>query len=439
MKIIKRVNLKNIFTAAVLIFVTYSFAPAQPSSRLPLGPTVVNAGLQDDLDSVKDRLEEVKKQKNDLQNKINREKSAQGVYANEISRLQDEVQLLDLQISEKKLKIDELELTITILTDDIDQTESEIIDSKASIKKLEEETDLSMTKMYIEQKVISSDISIVFSSGSSENFLKTAQYKKSIQEEINKDIQTLEQKKKDLETKKNDLEESKIQVEKDKTLLDEEKASLERDMTTYSQQKDYYNGLLVKSNNAVKGAETDIHNLSNEEAQLAARYDALVAALLARGEVANGLPIAKGTLLGIEGSTGYAYGAHLHFMVYNGGYVNPCNYLPAGAYPGCGGNGEFKIPLQPKGSYTSGYGPRWGGFHYAIDLSTGGGGWVVSAHDGYVYFGFEPCPSWAAVCNGGGAIYAKVCEVNGCTSGKRTLYYHLSCTMEPASSPRSCN
>ncbi|MBN1915615.1 hypothetical protein JW796_01295 [Candidatus Dojkabacteria bacterium] len=423
---------------AVLLLVL-SFTNTSFFSHFGAGSVPVKAGLQDDLKSVQDRLADIKNQKRELEGKINNQKYLQGQYTTEISRLQNEVGLLDLQISEKKLKIDELVLQLEILTDKIDETDSSIIDSEIYIKDLESDTDNRLSDMYIEQKVLPKDVAIVFTASSTDGFIKGAQYRKAIQEDINKTLKDLNIMKKNLEEEKKVQEEDKVQLEKDRAVLDEERISLEVDMATYNQQKIFYDNLLSKSHNSITGAQNSIKNLSDEEGKLVAKYDALVAAILARGEVGNGLPVAKGTLLGIEGNTGYSYGAHLHFMVYDGGYVNPCNYLPAGAYPSCSGNGELKIPLQPKGTLTSGYGPRWGGFHYAIDISTGGGGWVVAAHDGYVYFGFEPCPSWAPVCNNGGAIYAKVCQTNGCSTGKRTLYYHLSCTMEPSSSPRSCN
>ena len=131
-------------------------------------------------------------------------------------------------------------------------------------------------------------------------------------------------------------------------------------------------------------------------------------------------------------------GRHLHFMVYsNGGFQNPCAYLPAGSYTNCGGSGELSIPIAPRGTLTSGFRSPNRPTHNAIDIAAGGGT-VIAAQSGYVYFGYEACPSWA-VCNNGPAIWAKVCEVNGCTSGTRTLYYHLACTSEsPESSPRGC-
>ena len=44
--------------------------------------------------------------------------------------------------------------------------------------------------------------------------------------------------------------------------------------------------------------------------------------------IAEGQIVARGTLIGYEGSSGWSTGAHMHFEIrLNGGYQNPCSYL----------------------------------------------------------------------------------------------------------------
>ncbi|HEC66581.1 MAG TPA: hypothetical protein ENI23_15000, partial [bacterium] len=180
---------RKIFRIAVIVITTVLSVTFLYSSNNfkeeNLGPNIVQAGLQEDLEEVQERLAELKKQKQDLNSKINSENELQGDYSGEIGRLQAEVQLLDIEISEKKLRIDELALTIELLEKKIEETESFIIDSKISILDLEKETDEGLTNMYIEQKVLPGSISLIFTSSSTTNFIKNAQYKQSIQEDIN--------------------------------------------------------------------------------------------------------------------------------------------------------------------------------------------------------------------------------------------------------------
>lgn len=427
---------KSIFIAVATLLITFSFLPAQSNfNKNPFAPQVAEAGLQEDLNKVQQKLAQLKKDKQDLQNKINNEKTLQGQYANEINRLSDEVELLDMQIVEKQLKIDELELTIKILEADIEKTESDIIDSETVIDSLEDETDSRLAQMYVEQKVISSDLSIVFTAGSSENFLKNAQYKKSLQEETNKNLELLENKKADLEVKKTDLENDQIQIKKDKTLLDEEKAALQRDAQSFAQQKSYYSLLLDKSQDNVNASKQVLGTLSEEEQKLLAQQEYLKQQIFnSITKINSNQYVVKGTAIGIEGCTGICTGAHLHFAVqYNGGWRNPCDALPIKTLKNavCG-TGSPIIAQWPMGGtpwLTSGYRTSSRPTHNAIDISSGGAAIIYAAHDGWIQYGNDgACANYKGVypCNGKGSNYAKICsDKNNCSNGLSTMYFHL--------------
>lgn len=398
----------------------------------------IGKSLEDELKEIQAKRKEIEKQRTEIQARKNSLQSQIDQNEDSIAVLSNQISELDNQIKDKELLIQELTVQIEILIKEIDKLTDEIEKTQRAIQSLEEETDQRMIDMYLNQKQNTSASSIMFSADGPSSLIKIDTYQQALQEETNKKLEQLEEARVRLEKDKEEMENKKVEVDRNKTLLSEERIALDTKKTLINQQRQSFLTKIASAQNTIVRDNELAAVLSEEDQQLRARQDAIQAAMLARSEITNGLPIKQGTMLGIEGNTGYSYGAHLHFGVsMNGAIQNPCGYLPGGAYGGCGGSGRVGIPLSGA-VLTSGFRPPGRSTHNAIDISTGGGGSVVAAHDGYAYFFFEPCPAWAAVCNGGGAIVAKVCEVDKCTSGLSTVYYHLRCTSEPASSPRSC-
>lgn len=405
-------------------------------------PQVVEAvSLEEELEQIKKELEKIRISKKNLEQDISKEKSLQNTYEQELVNLKNKIDILSNKIDEKRLVIKELQLEIDILTNKLEETESEIITAETELLDLEGETNTRLIDMYLSQKTFSELNMIVTPKGQSD-VIKYNLYHNTIQDTTNSLVASLKDKRVILEGKKVTLEEDKIKVLRDEVQLNEELLALERDEADLNSTKSIYSSKRQQSIAKVESNSNTITQLTEEEKELDVKYNQIIAQILARGELANGFPVKAGDFLGYEGWTGYVIpssinGRHLHFMVYSGGsFQNPCSYLPAGAYPGCGGNGIMSVPIAPKGQITSGFRTPGRPTHNAIDIAAGGGA-VIAAHSGFVYFGYEACPSWAT-CNNGPAIWAKVCEVNGCGTGLRTLYYHLACTSEPTGSARSC-
>ena len=421
---------------------TQTFLAVILSFILLLSQSPINATLQDELNAVQKKLNDLRNQKASIQQQINSNKSVSDQYTSEIYKLKGQIDLLDNQIQEKDLVIQELNLQITILTDNIVSTTSEITKAQADIVYLEGETDKRMVDIYIQEKTFS-QIDMFFKEGGSD-IIKYSVYQNSIQKETNSLIEELNTKKNELNLKKKDLEANKLQVVSSQTQLDGEKLALTQSQSTLDQKRTDFTKKRNASLQKVTQYSSLYSSMSKQEKDAEANREAIMRVIMARTEAGNGVFVKKGTFLGVEGSTGNSTGAHLHFAVMVGGNIysdtrNPCDYLPYNAYPGNGddncdhkGNGTFSLPIVPTGRLTSGYKPWYRPNHLGVDISSGTGrANILAAHDGYVYYGYE---------SNGWGIFAKVCADRFCSTGTRTVYAHMQCDAEPkGASWRSCN
>lgn len=435
-------KLPKVINTIVVFTVIFSF------SAFIFSPTVRALSLEEELQQVQKELEQIRQNKASLESDINNEKGLQSEYDVKISNLKNSIDLLDNKIAEKKLVIKELELEIDILTKKLKTTKKDISSAEGEILGLEDETNDRLIDLYLTQKT-SSEIDLLVSPDGQSDIIKINLYQNSIQDDTNNLVGNLKGKRESLQQRKEELEEDRIVVQRDEVQLEEELVALQKDEAELATQRSAYFSLKQNSIAKVESNSNEISDLTAEQKELDARYSAIIAQILSRGELTDGVPVNKGTFLGYEGWTGYTRpsnptAAHLHFgVLVDGVPQNPCNYLPSNAYSpnnylnaSCSGNGSLALPMSPKGYYHQTFSS---GSHNAIDISTrvsGGSGVISAAHKGFVYFGYSYyCPG--GQCNGS-AIYAKVCEVNGCSSGLSTIYWHLKCTGEPSSSSRSC-
>lgn len=397
-------------------------------------PSVTNAlTLQEELSKVKKDLENIRNTKKSLEVTINKEKALQNTYDQKIVDLKNKIDILSNQTEEKKLVIKELELEIEILTNKLNETKEEIKNAENKLVGLEEETNERLVDVYLSQKTFS-ELNLLVSPQGGSNIIKLNLYQNSIQDKTSKMISQLKDERLALEEKKFALEEDKIKIQRDEVQLKEEIVKLGRDEADLSNVRSSYYSMKQNSIAQVKSSSTKVEVLTEEEKSVLSQITKLERALFnSISAIPNGSPIAKGTIIGRQGCTGFCTGPHTHFVVsYNGGSVNPCNYLPSGVVSGCGTTQSSlrwpqDLPFYITGWYTQrSYGP-----HLAIDIANPiSDAPIYAAHDGYITYGNDNACSKGLnlpyPCNPPGANYAVICEnKNNCSAGLKTMYLHL--------------
>ncbi len=361
-----------------------------------LGQDTVN---KDEVEELEEKIEKYEAKINDLQGRAK-------TLANEIEYMNSQISLTELKIQNSIAKISKTEKEIQKLAGDIE-------DLKARILKLEKSIDYQkdVLSARIRERYKSRDentMVVLFGSVTLETMVQKVEYLKAMERYDNKLLVEMGDTKTRYDMQKNLFEQKKDEEEKLKTQLLNEKANLDTYKGNLVDQQEEKKRLLEVTQND----ETKYQNLL-AEAQRELNQIVGAAGALVNTESRS---VKKGERIGIQGNTGYSFGAHLHFGVYryssleeiNGWnwyyseYVDPLKKLESKTVywnTGCEsagnrkvGKGDWEWPMSNP-TVSQGFGVTcwssslYGGKpHPALDMYGPSNSSVYAVDDGDAYF-----------------------------------------------------
>lgn len=337
-----------------------------------------------------DTVSDLQQQINQYTQKLTELSQAQKTLKNEISYISSKIELTRLQINQTENSIKTLEQEIAVLTVKIDQLDVDLnLLSSAFIGQI--------TQNYKLQKRAPSFFSLIF--GGFNEFLQQQKYLTMVQKNSRDTLLSLET----IRTNYDRQKQEKAKKQKELEALQKQLAAQKIDL---AQQKGSKSNLLaITQNDESRYQKLKMEAESELQSLLAAKF-------------VGKRDVKKGEALGTMGNTGYSFGDHLHFGLYqlsesqlsSWSYTNdldPSSYINQHQWPM---NQPITI-TQARGhtQYSYLYSDR---FHHGIDMVSSNKT-IVAVNDGVAYSFRNPQSSLGN--------HIKLFHPDG----KMTLYLHL--------------
>lgn len=344
-----------------------------------------------DKDSVKQKIADLDEKIEASQEKIKENEAKKKEAQQSADTIQESVDLLQTQINAYNSKIDALNTQISSLNKDITSTQKKIAKTQADMAVQKQEIAETQSlyadrlrAMYITGNV--SSLEILLEADSFRDFLnrlemltRVSQHDNAIIKQLQKEVSVYEKAEASLKENETKLENAKAEVENSKTMQQEAKSQVVSAKTDLDQK-------VSTLNTYINGLDESSEELNNYIAKARAQQQAYMNSINSN--------------LAVTASRG------------NGAY-----------------SGTFVWPVAGSGTYvSSGYGSRWGTFHYGIDITGGGGNApIVAAASGTVTIASNTCShnygkNYNCGCNGGYGNYVVIDHGNGLLS----YYGHMT-------------
>lgn len=335
-------------------------------------------------------LNDLLKQKETLNKQAEKYDSAAKNKQSEAERLSSQINSLESNIKETEKKIEDTGSQIKQTRETIESLSTDISVKTKELDDLKQKLNNSIKEIY--RASGSSDYEMLLGSSNLSDLVNQSKYIQAIEMQVKTVYSKVREAKTQLEKQKSETEAKKAELDQLKSQQEAYRSSAEYQ----KKQKDKLFGMTVEQ----KEAYTREAQKAREEAHRVEDQIRRTLASLKKGADGTfgsgpgvGSRVKRGDFVGIQGSTGFSTGDHVHFEVNTVqpgvGYTNPWPYI---------NNGTLSWPLK-NFVITQDYWAYWspsvypstGGYHMGIDIAGPSGSPVFAPADGLVvlnrYFG----------------------------------------------------
>lgn len=272
----------------------------------------LSAAPQDDLQKLSERLRDNAARQKELQDKLTELTSQATTLKNQISFMDNQVYLTTLKIEEALTLIEEKAQETVILQGEIGDLAARITRLGGALQFQQEILGRRAREKYKSSRFTAFEL--LFGAQSFGEMLQRAKYLAVMENQDRSLLEQIKVTKADyhgqkliLEDKKEKVEKLKVEIERQKTILEARKADL-------ANQKVAKEELLAATKNDEDRFQSMLAEARAEQAAIESALSQFIAGL-AKG-LPEGAPVKRGDIVGIQGSTGYSTGDHVHFGVY---------------------------------------------------------------------------------------------------------------------------